>query len=379
MNLDRALCTLREERPSPEATARLRAALRSPLSKERGSRLTRPLALTMITAALSLVVFYPRAKSGSAWAQTLAATLAAPASHSVSRSVNGKKGMEEWRSGVKRAHVLYFRDGKPGMEWRDDGRQLYNFGAMFADPASSNSRQWGLLSKSYGTAGILYELPYGSPETILKSPGIEVLGHDAATADRPERYRLRVPGAFRQMPKRTLTAELDASGRIHRLQWKNHKESTTIEYPERLPSSVFEPHPQAIPGVDVIDIVAQKKTVERDLRRGLGKQGPITLRLAMMDGDGTMWVFWTGAPPDMKMSHPVRIPGVRSTRYATKAAFASDGKLGAYEKMVPNASGERLGGMAFTPQTKVGPKVDLDVPYPGGVARFRGFRFFGSG
>lgn len=368
LNVGRALETLRGERPRPEAADALLNALHRPARRR---SVARPLAFAMMTTALALaLVFPPRTKAGAAWAQTLANTFDSPAVHSVSHTTNGAKGMEEWRSGRKRAHVLYFRDGKPGMEWRDDGKRLYNYAAMFTDSSSPNSRRWGMVSKSPGV-GLLYEMPYGSPERLLKSPGVEVLAHDEASGDKPETYRLRIPGPLPRLPKRTALAELDSMGRIHRISTPGEEGATTIDYPDRIPEVVFEPRPHAITGVGVYDILAQTKTIQNTLRKGLGKRGPVTLRLVTLDGYGTLWAFWTGALPDAKMSRPIRIPGIKGKEYATKKAFTSDWKPTPYGHLGPNVTGTRIGGMSFVPRQKLGSMVDLDVPYPGGVARFR--------
>ena len=298
------LATLRQERPSSEAPARARLALQNSLLPEKGRggaparrRLARPLTITMITAALAVVVFTPRTHAGAAWAQTLAATLDAPAIHSVELLPDGRKGLEEWRSGAKRAHVLYTRDGKPAMEWRDDGKKTYNYAAMFTDPKSPNSRRWGMVSKSFGR-DFFHEMPYGSAERILKTPGVEVVAHEEPAQGRPETYRLRIPAPLFESPKLLIVAELDAEGRVDRLTRPGEPGEQRIDYPASIPDSVFAPRPHAISGVDVYDLQELGRTIQRTLRKGLGKQGPITLRLVTLDGYGTLWAFWTGALPN---------------------------------------------------------------------------------
>ena len=101
VKVGRALETLRRERPTSEQTENLLARLHRPRSRR---SVARPLAFAMTATALALaLVFPPRAKSNFAWAQTLAATLQAPASHAVGRWSSGGVASEEWRSGVRRA------------------------------------------------------------------------------------------------------------------------------------------------------------------------------------------------------------------------------------------------------------------------------------
>ena len=363
---ERALRTLRQERPMPAQTE---ALLKSVHRSSRRS-LARPLAFAMTLTALALALtFPPRVPANAAWAQTLANSFDAVPSYSSSRWPSGKLGMEEWRSGVKRAHVLYDRKGMPQMEWRDDGKHLYNFAAlMFLNPKAPNSRPWGDVSNSFNPG---HETPFGSPEALLKQKGVEVLNHEAASGGNPETYRLRVPLPYRSEKKNDMTVELDGEGRIHRLIGKGEPSGTTIDYPKVIPASVFEPRPQAIPNVDVFS-GEETKRIQRGLRQGLGKQGPVTLRAAILTGDGDLWVFWTGALPDPNLARPFAIPGVRCgfafTNKVYTTAWREAPKMNGVAKATP---GPRLGGMARTPLAKLGPTIDLDVPYPGGIARFK--------
>ena len=370
---DRALSTLREERPSPEATARLRAALNSlPLGRGRGGasrrRLARPLALTMITAVLSLVIFLPRAKTGSAWAQTLAATLAAPASHSVSRWANGRLASEDWRSGRKRATVLYLQTGEVQMETRNDATRSLNFfnwrdvSRTQGDEPSPNALRWALVSKGVPADPNWAETPLGSPKLALDDPDVKTIGHAPAAGGRPETYRLqqiyRLGG--KEIGRSTpFTAEIDPiSGRIRALvqdprtiNGRKQTFRTEIDYPASIPASIFVPKVQVAKVDATYDLDATKGAVQRTLRKGLGKRGPVTLRSVLLDGEGALWTYWTGAP---------------ETRTLTLRGVPREG--GAQRNAFPSG----LTGLRVVPLRKLGSTVDLDIPYPGGVARFRG-------
>ena len=366
VDVRRALEALRLESPTPEQTERLLHVLHRPARRR---NVARPLAFAMITAALALaLVFPPRVPANAAWAVTVAHTLEAP-SYSVERGDDGKITMQEWRDGRKRAHVLYFRDGKPGMEWRDDGVRNYNFAGNVFSGSGPNAHPWGDVSRSWG--GYRDFQPHGSIGSLLRQKGIEIVAHEEAAGGKPETYRLRVPRPWLRK-KEEQVAELDAQGRVVRLTTPGQRQETLIQYPSSIPAAVFEPRPHAITGVDVFDMAANSAKIERTIRRGLGTQGPVTLRAALLTGDGDLWVFWTGALPDLSLKRPYSVPGVRCGFPFTNRVFTTDWKSSPKMNGVPQATtGPRLGGMGRTPLAKLGSTVDLDVPYAGGVARFR--------
>ena len=372
MNFDRALLTLREEVPSPEATARLRATLSSlPLGRGRGGasrrRLARPLAITMITAALSLVVFFPRAKTGSAWAQTLAAIAEAPNVHTVSRFPNGRLGLEEWRSGVKNATVLYTDEGSVQSEMRGDGERAvtyFNWSKVAEsrhEKRSPNARSFAVVSKDSRPGRPFYEIPLGGVEVALNDSDVKVVGHTEATGDQPEVYRLRHTVRLGGKPvgkPREITAEIDPESRRiralveapRRFKGRVVTIRTEIDYPAIIPSSVFAPKVQVAKVDATYDLDAINGAVQRTLRNGLGKQGPVTLRSVLLDGEGTLWAYWTGAPTTRTFA----TPGIPLKAGGDRNAYSSG-----------------LTGLARTPKLKIGDRLDLDISYLGGVARFK--------
>lgn len=382
-SLDHALATLRGERSSPEAAARARAALQNSLPPGEGwggvpprRRLARPLAATMIATALALVVFMPRTHAGAAWAQTLAASFDAVPTHTVERDAKGYVTLERWVAGRKRAWVLYDKSHKPAMERRDDGQRLYSYGGgAFYNPKNPNSRPWAFVSRSSGN-DLSEEAIQGSSEVVLKQPGVEVVEHQEASGGRPETYRLRVPRPYAKQ-KEELVAELEPGGRrIVRVTRPGFAGGETIDYPASIPASVFAPRPQAIPVPDVFDMKRLSAQIEAGVSRGLGKQGPVTLRAVLLTGWGELWVLWTGALPDSRLSHPFSVPSVECGPAFGLKIFTKAWRQSPKMNGVPVATpGPRLGGMGRTPLVKLGSTVDLDVPYPGGVAHFRNVRY----
>lgn len=384
VDVARALETLRRESPTPAQTERLLKTIhRSPRRS-----LARPLALIMTTAALALIlVLPPRTLAGAAWAQTVANTAASPNVHVVSRWPDGKVASEEWRSGVKRATVLYGKSGRPMIETRSDGKTRMNYAGWFDYAASRgekpgpNAHEWASVYPDTQPGPAFYELPLGEARITLSAPDVKVVGHKEAADGRPETYRLehtiRLGGKALLRPQR-VTAEIDpATGRIRALVETDGKGArrTEIEYPASIPASVFAPRPQAVKGVDVYTPAVFDR-IQRGVRRGLGKQGPVTLRAVIVDGSGDLWVFWTGALPEPRLPHPFSAPGVRLGRAFTNKIYTTAWRESPKMNGVPVATkGPRIGGMGRTTLSKLGATVDLDIPYLGGMARFRKVRY----
>lgn len=363
VDVRRALETLRAERPTPEATERARAAVRRPSPRRSPAR---PLTVAMITTALAVVVLTPRTHAGAAWAQTLANTLNAPASHSVDHWSSGKVAMEEWRSGVKRATVLYTDDGRVQTEMRNDGKLAVNYfnwnkvAEFHHEKPAPNALSFAIVSNDEPSGHGWAEKPVGSPKAMLSDPDIKVVAHQEASGDRPETYRLEQTYRLGGKPigkSHAFTAEIDpASGRIRALiqdprKFKGRMETfrTEIDYPASIPASVFAPRVQVAKVAVTYDLVAQDKAVQRTLREGMGRRGPVVLRSVFLDGEGALWVYWTGA---------------LDTRTLTLRGVPREG--GAQRNAYPSG----LTGLRLVPSAKLGSAVDLDIPYPGGVARF---------
>ncbi len=367
VNVPRALETLRQERPSVESTESLLRALNQPAPRR---SIARPLAFGLVATALGLALFFPpRTKAGSAWAQTLANSLDVPATHSVSRNAKGEIDGEYWIAGPKSATVLY-KNGKAMIEMRGDGKRRFNLVDWldWGGPPAANARVYGMVSKDWHMPS-QWEVSYASLDALLKRPGLKVLSHEEAKDGQPEKYRLSV----KTLRSFEIVAEIDPSvRRVAAVVEPRSGARTTIEYPDSISDSVFEPRAQARAGVETYDIQELANQVQRTARKGLGKQGPVTLRSVLLDGDGALWVFWTGALPDPGLRHPFNLPGVPCGPAATNRIYTSGWRSSPKMNGVPMASvGARIGGMNRVPKVKLGSTVDIDVPYVGGVARFR--------
>jgi hypothetical protein len=367
VNVPRALETLREERPSAEATESLLRALRQPAPRR---SIARPLAFGLMAAALAMALFYPpHTKAGSAWAQTLANSLDVPATYSVSRNAKGELDGEYWVAGPKSATVLY-RKGKPIIEMRGDGKRRFNLvdWGGWGGPPAANARVYGMVSQDWHMPS-QWEVSYASLDALLKRPGLKVLSHEAAKDGQPEKYRLSVKTG------RTfeIVAEIDQSvRRVAAVVEPKSGARTTIEYPSSIPDSVFEPRAQARAGVETYSSDELASQVQRTVRKGLGKRGPVNLRVVLLDANGALWAFWTGALPDPALSHPFSLPGVPCGPAVTNRVYTTGWRSSPRMNGIASGSeGPRVGGMARVPKVKLGSTVDIDVPYTGGVARFR--------
>lgn len=366
VNVPRALETLRHETPPAEATEALLQALRQPARRS----IARPLAFGLVATAVALaIVFPPRTKAGSAWALTLANTLNVPATHSISRNAKGQIDGEYWKSGEKSATVLY-KNGKVMIEMRGDGKRRFNLVDWlgWGGPPAANARVYGTVMKDYKLPD-RWDVSYASLDALLSRPGIKVLSHQEAKDGQPESYQLSI----KILREYKVVAEIDpAVRRVAAVVDPKSGARTTIEYPESIPDSIFEPRAQARPGVETYDQVEISKRLTRILKKGLAKRGPVTLRSVVLDADGALWAFWTGALPDGRLSKPFTLPGVPCGAPFGGKIYTSDWKNSPKMNGVPVATnGPRLGGMARIPKVKIGPTIDLNVPYPGGIAHFK--------
>ena len=275
--------------------------------------------------------------------------------------------MEEWRSGDKNATVLYTDDGKVQLEMRSDGKRAVNYFNWFKasefrnEKLSPNALSYVLVSKDSRPGRPFYEIPLGGVEIALNDPDVKVVGHEEATGDRPEIYHLRHTVRLGGKPMgepREITAEIDPTTRRIRAlvekprRFRGRVETfrTEIDYPARIPALTFAPKVQVAKVDATYDYDVENAAAQRTLREGLGKRGPVTLRAVFLDAYGIVWAYWTGAPTTRTFA----TPGVPLEAGGDRNAFPSG-----------------LTGLARTPKVKIGDRIDLNVPYPGGVARFK--------
>ena len=318
------------------------------------------------------MVFWPRASTGSAWAQTVENTLNSTRMIRTSYFENGRLGLKEWWSGKKRATLLYKGDGSVLAEMRGDGNRRLNYFDMFSGDdlakVSPNAHPYAHVGQDYSLRPFGMELPYESIDSLLKQPTLEVVEHRAPQpGSSTVVYHVRLSKPF----KREMLIEADsAKGRVVAISDVDGKHRETFEYPDSIPNSVFEPRMQAVTGIETYDIPHVPEEATRRVKQGYGKKGPITLRLVAMDYRGSVWAFWSGPKPDPQLKHPIRLPGLSSGIGFGVKDYTSDYKLVKGVQPCPSL-GEFLGGLAVIPKKKVGVTLDLEIPYPGGVARYQ--------
>lgn len=363
VDMNDALATLRRERPTEgQQAALLRAVARPP-----ARRIARPIALVATVAAVAtLLLLPPRMRSGSAWAQTLDATLNAPTSHSVYRDPSGLS-IVEWRSGQKRTRLHYVKSGFPVYESRSDGKRRVR---VYRSPEGGpNVRPYAVVDRSV----ILpeeYDLPFTDLPKLLRQPNLKVVSHTPASGDRPETYRLKVTKPFPE----EYVAEIDPSlHRIVRLKSIRAGGEQVFDYPSEIANTFFDLS-SSLDGLDVYDVATQNALIRKRQERGLGKKGPVTLRLVALDGQGRLWVHWTGGLdhlPPMGVSGPIRLVGVPSSKPQGTGLWFQNGRKGPTVGGRATLISERFARTMVVPRRKIGNEVSVEIPYPGGVARFK--------
>jgi hypothetical protein len=362
VDIDRAVETLREESPRPEAVAATRIALARPVQ---GKLLRGRWFVAAATVAAIAGLLWPRAGSGATWAESVARTLQAGNMAITSYREDGRVMAKMWRSGQKRATLLYTQNGDLLCEMRRDGRRAvnyFNFRLIGNQPnRAPNAQKFAITCDDAFDVTSKFELPLYSIDALLKSPGLNVLEHRRPEGG-PERYRI----SLGRPRSGELIVMLDKDRRITELRDPKSLSREVLDYPDSLPENTFEPKIQVARNVATYDLNDELSQAKRSIKNGLGEQGPVTLRLVTLDGEGELWAFWTGATLDRRLLAPIRIPGVRvsglnSFKELTNATAG---------KPLPSI-GKRLDGMGCTPMSKLGQSVNLDVPYDGGVAHFR--------
>ena len=362
LDVTRGLTTLRDEHPTAEQTDTLFRGIYRPSRRS----VARPLALiATIVAAVLLLVVPLRTKSGSAWAQTMDATLSAPNSHSIYHGPGGET-LVEWRSGQKRTLLRYYGEGLPDYESRSDGkRRLRIYRTPHRGP---NGRQFGILDRPV-VLPREYDLPFTNLPELLRQPNLKVVSHTPTDGDHLESYRLKVTKPFPE----EYVAEIDPSiHRIVRLRSDRTGGEQSFDYPSKIDPAVFDPSPGAA-SVEVYDVMAQNAVIRRRQTKGLGKQGPVTLRLVVLDALGRLWVHWTGGLDHLKpmgVSGPIRLVGIPTSKPQGSELWFQNWRKGPTVNGSTTYSSERFARTLVVPRQKIGKAVTVEIPYPGGVARF---------
>jgi hypothetical protein len=375
VDIDRAAESLKDQVPSQDVTERARQFVHAQASpKPAGSVKRAPRARWLAvaaTVAIAGVFLWPRSVSGVSWAQTVQTTLDAPNMIETSYFPNGRIALRIWRSGGKRATLLYQRNGAILWESHSNGKRTASYFDLLAseDPNSlpPNARRFAAVWNDTSHWLSQFELPVQSIDALLHKRGLVILSHKTALeTGGADEYRVRISSPY----KEELSVIADAtSHRIQSMTNTKDKGKELFTYPDKIPDDVFEPRIQEVKGVETYDYAEQNLEVHRRISQGLGKVSPITLRLVVLDSDGALWAFWTGDLPDRRLTHPMRLPGVPTKDPQTFREFTSDHAKAAGAHPAPSIH-EWLGGMAVTPKIKLGDTVDVDIPYKGGIAHF---------
>ncbi|HWA81984.1 MAG TPA: hypothetical protein VG820_01020 [Fimbriimonadaceae bacterium] len=366
VNFDSALETLKEERPSTETRRKARESL--------DARHPRPFLVPRLAlgalAIAAIIVFYPRQKAAAAWGWAVKSSSDVPIVHRVERDRSGTIICEIWQDGKKRAEVMRDKHGKLVCEMRNDEHRLFDY----FDFQSTRSKNPNAV-----TPGIVTDVSqrfldisrYGADliSDLLDRKDVVILsqkeGQDASGPVTVYQLTMKEPHA------ETLTVDVEtATGRIKRVVSRPSGTIAIVEYPKSIDPSVFEPRPQVAKGVRVYDLQEEESRAKERLATSLGDKGGVKLRLVLLDARGTLWVLWTGAPPDGRLSKPFLASGLRLGQPFGPAAFTSGFKKDPFSQECP-AIGQRLEGMGREALTRVGDRIDVEVPGPNGKVAFR--------
>ena len=106
---------------------------------------------------------------------------------------------------------------------------------------------------------------------------------------------------FNNVMNDSVTIDVDPSSRRLRVL-KSEGLGTTlrIDYPASVPDSVFDVDQHEIRGLPIHDLDAERAQIDKTMRKGLGSQDGITLRLVCMDDAGELWALWTAVKADAR-------------------------------------------------------------------------------
>lgn len=363
VDLDSALSELRSERPSGALRPRLlRSFQRSP------RRPRTPWIVTSIALVAATAFLWPHRENGIAWARSQAQTAAATRCHQISTDAKGHVTSEQWRDGTRMAEYILNQDGKPWMETRTDGKRRFWYLRMPNEPRRANGEAHGTVSSVRKPV----EYPGSNPvDRLLHSKYVKVTSQEKIETSEGDQVKYSIQTLETRFEHRDDTVFSDLqTGLIRRIVFGNGLE-TRFEYPSSIPSEVFKPEPQIAKGVKLYDVDKIWPAVQRQMKGGMGSDKGVTLRLVAIDGDGALWVLWTGHLPDGRLSHPIRIPGLRAGQPFAPRRLTSSFK-GSKQVSTLVISGQRLGGMSVVPEVPVGERLEkLVIPTPSGEAVFR--------
>lgn len=358
VNLELALAELREDHPSSAAERRLRQRLASsPLSRRFRSR---PLLIgaTMV-GALAIGSLSRSKDAGMAWAQVVQHSAEAPFTHWTFLTPKGEITAERWNARDGRVANYGYFVGSPGKvlyEYRRDGKRSFRFFQMPIGHPTPNMERVAIVSPQKSE-----ELPFtgnsGQVEEIIRDRNAKVL--DKKTVQTPLgerlRYRLLQPKGLEPTEAEILVDVDPSIGRVTQLV--SPRVTIRMEYPQDIPQETFDVDRHRVKNVAIFDTEKSMAIIRKRLDQGLGKDKGVTFRLALLDYTGAVWLFWTGAMPDGRLSHPARLPGIPTGNAAGPKILTSSAKG------MPKG---HLEGHALTPSVKIGatlPKVIVPTPH----------------
>lgn len=346
--LDEAVRALREEAPRRGAAEAARLRLGSPRRSGR---------LVYVVAGVAVVgvwASWPRSGAPTmALAQVIEKTMKAPRWH-LTFTLDGNVVSEYWSEGRKNRHYARSKNGILGEGIRDGLRHYIAYPRRGTGP---NSRDVAVL---YSKA-VQWGDDDPTPATYLS---------EGTVIERKEISTQEGPVIEYTYSTRSGTHRLQADQRtgLVRHVWMG-RGRVDYDYPSSFPRSTFDVEQPRSRGFELHDLDKEVPSLTSVMRQGYGSRSGVTLRAALLDGAGNLWIFWTGYPPDGRYIHPVGIPGL-DTGPAFGLKSFRDGTKDEIKKQ-KFIAGELLAAMGFNPSSKVGDILrEVRVWSPQGPAVF---------
>ena len=366
-DIESAIEGLKLEGSTPEMRTQARAKMSG-----RPAKILPKLALGGLPAVVAVALLWPHGPSGMAWGQALKNGVDAPRAHSVSRYRDGKISSEQWTEGNKQAWVLYGPDNEVFMEWRGDGERTLNYmhvQPLLRGPKNPNRRSFGEINRRKPGGESLHIEIGGSLEQLLRKCKYSVLKQTATKLNGEDVTEFHVQ-VTKPYPQDLIVVVKEKTGLICELRQGVDKFVQKIDYPDSIPPKTFDPYQPSMKNVEVYDRLDQIALIKKRVNAGLGTDKGVTLRLAVLDYTGAIWLVWTGLPVDGQMLHPFTVDGLKLGKPfgPRKLTSSADGKNDIPEFTKDN---QRLYGMSREALTKVGSTIDVTIPTPKGAAHFK--------
>ncbi len=377
VDIDHAVLGLKADGSTAEMRLKARQSLSSPNRKALPK-----LGFVGVATTAVVFLFWPRATAGRTWAQALRASAEAKVSHAVRHGANGEVLGEEWRQGRNQAAVLYQPDGKVLLEFRISGNRVYSYSNF----GTNNNRALSVVNQNVGLNPNATLFGVVRTEDTSKHPddGGEVEGHlDRMLALYKCEIVKQEPAQTKQGPairyelkskdrKGVLLIVIvdDKSGLIVEMLSADGKMKTVCDYPASVDPKIFEPRPQAVKNCTVFDEDNEIEIRKKILAHGIAKSHGVTLRGVLLDGQGYLWVMWTGAPVSGRMEHPFTVSHAELGEPFGLPGFTTSASNGKNSPVI-TSDGAKLYGMAREAKTKIGDHIDISVPTKQGTVSFK--------